>query len=209
MPKIQFRIWMLLLVLTIVGLICAVPVYRKAMFHADRIKVGKLLRNVQGIEKIWIDPIITKDSTREKIFTTSFSLKDRPHTLISIKNLENSEPDGRLKEIELTRIGDLQIWVQGKHGPDSKLSGDWYSSGVEVGCDEVSQRLIPIKIETFQELVDRYDEILAIVDKWPRLPGEYKFVDRKNRELSYYVAQRDDATALERNREFANKKNDR
>ena len=166
MSKYRFKLKSLLILVAVVSvvfaLLSALPRIGRAIYYAERNSVEAALAKVDSIENIQLNAF--HDDILEEVVNASFSIRDRPNSNLSVHNLECFS-DG----LRLGRIGNFQLWRTGL----MELAGRTKTSFIQSGIDLPHlQELLGKRIESVDDLVEDYDEILELVESFPTKAGE-------------------------------------
>jgi hypothetical protein len=179
----QFRLRSLFSSVTVLAVLCWIPVACRGCYYQERNAIAQLLANYPDIENVSI--IGFDDGLVEEIVITSFTIRGRPNTFVSVSGLEDAW-NGSFRHLDLNRIGSLTFTVggYGHRGMQEIETGNpvkshFWKNAVDVGPDTEFIDVLPFTIATLDELIERYDEVEAYFRTWPTAndPGTHKHSD--------------------------------
>lgn len=113
--------------------------------------------------------------------------------MIQLGGLDDHE-NGSFRHLELQQIGHWKFIVGGyAHGYTfetafgKSLKTRFWRNSVDIGSDSNVATLVPFKVSTIDELIEKYDDLVAYFESWPTEdePGRIKLEDGTER---YYYA---------------------
>lgn len=174
----------------VAAMLWLIPAIWHEIYYQERIKIDELIKQTPAVRSA--EYLFDTDIT-ENIIVTVIELRDRPDATLRLCRLEDHE-NGSFRHLYVSQIGDLILFVGGYRDSDrpKKENGepamwDFAQPSVDIGPDSEFKDILPFTVSTLDELIERYDAIIAYFETWPtsdnrgtiRLPG--------GDELQYYV----------------------
>lgn len=176
----QFGIRNLLLLTVGVAVMCAMFVFVRSDYYFERRKTESVLATIQGISNIKLHSYI--DIT-EEINSSSFSVTGQPSSIVVLGRLTRYEVEG---QFSVFRIGKWKFRNSGRnHGGNyvaatgEPVESNYFGYHIALGRNSPYQELFPFEINTLQDIVDHYQELVDLLETWPREnePGEVTLED--------------------------------
>ncbi|MCA9195028.1 MAG: hypothetical protein KDB03_24820 [Planctomycetales bacterium] len=186
----RFTIRNLLLVVTVVAVVCAILAYARRVYYADRWQANSMLADVKGISNIQLH---SHTEVVEEVHSSSFAVEGHPHSIIEIGGLGQYQSERRFS---LTRIGKWTFRVSGcghigvsVAATGEAVESDYFGGAIELGPDSPYKKLFPFEVESLQDVVDHYPELIILFETWPREdePGQVMLEDGTTQ--SFYVVE--------------------
>lgn len=180
MPGYRFKLKTLLIFVIVASVVFAIlsalPRIGRAIYYSERNTVEAALENVDSIENVNFSAF--HDDIFEEVVSVSFSIKNRPESYLSVHNLE-APSDG----LRLGRIGKIQLWRTGLVELNGGTKTTFFQSGIDFSQ---LRELLSEKIESVDDLVEHYDQILELVNSFPTAAGEATY-QRGGNSYSYLM----------------------
>ena len=165
----RFGIRNLLLFVAAAAVVCALLVAARNLYDADRRQAQSILVEVKGISDIQLHSHI---DVTEEVNSTSFSVDGHPDSIIGIGGLGHYEDDGRFS---VSRIGKWRFRVSGhRYGgvyradTGKPVKSDYFGWHIGLGPHSPYSELIPFEVNTLQDIVDHYADLVDLFETWPR-----------------------------------------
>jgi len=179
-PLMQFGIRRLLIVVAIVAVVCTIYVAAINYFYADRHHAKSVLGEVKGIGSI---KLLSHIDIVEEVNGSSFSVEGQPGSVIAVGGLRTYKDDG---SFTVSKIGKWRFRVLGQRHLGNFLENtgvpvesNYLSDHLELGSTSPYKDLIPFEVNTLQDVVDHYAELVDLLESWPRkaIPGSVTLQD--------------------------------
>jgi len=176
----RFEIRSLLLFVAVVAVVCALCVAARNHYYGQRRQAELVLAEAKGISNIQLHAHV---DIVEEINGISFSVDGHPGSIVSLGGLGHYETESTFA---VSQIGKWQFKVSGQRhlGAYNASNGEpvesQYISGyIQLGPSSPYKDLIPFEVNTLQDVVDHYAELVDLFDSWPREaePGSLTLVD--------------------------------
>lgn len=188
--RFQFTIPTVLYVTLLTALFALAVRYLTAVDHSERLQYLANLQQMDGIADVQIHGDET--SRRFAVRRIQFSLANRPETLVEIyasHSLRSCRSNDRQSHLTFTRIGPWRITAQAKV---KNMARTWDALGIETGTAGKFRDKFPFAVESIDDVVQRYDEIVAILESWPRESEPGRWED-EHIQIDYWVERDADA----------------
>ena len=171
----------------VVALICGVISFASRTYYAERYAVQAILKKVDGIGY----SIDTFEDVLEEVAKVTITVDGIPDSKIVLVGLSEYESNGRFA---ISQIGKWRFVITGSTflGARDSTTGEPVRSsywGGHIALDPKSpyRNIIPLPINTVQDIVDHYQELVDHFDSWPREtePGQVILDDGSVQ--NYYV----------------------
>jgi hypothetical protein len=166
---VQFGIRKLFLAASIIAVMCVLYVAARNRYYADRIQVQSILAGVQGISDIKLHPHF---DVVEEVNHISVTVENIPDSMITFGGLADYGEAGRFS---VGRIGKWQFRISGRrHGlvfdseTGESIESSYFSGHITFGRGSPYNKLLPFEINTVQDLVDHYEDLVQVLANWPR-----------------------------------------
>ncbi|MCC9608632.1 hypothetical protein LOC68_09295 [Blastopirellula sp. JC732] len=166
---------------TVAGaILCAIIVAGRNHYFAERLQAWSALADVRGISNV---ELRSRVDVMEEVDGVSFAIEGRPDSVVEIGSLGEYENSGRFP---VRRIGKWTFRVSGRRhmGAHAKATGEpleanYFGSHIGLGPDNPYNALVPFELNTLQDVVDHYEEIVELLETWPResAPGTVTLED--------------------------------
>ncbi len=162
-----------------IALVCALLVYARNLYNAERREAQAVLEEVEGIA-FTID---TFHDVVEAVSRVNVSVDKHPDSHIELGGLANYQSHG---QFSLGRLGKWRFVICGRRyaGAYQAATGEPvesnYSGGhIVLGPKSPYNELLPFEVHTLQDLVDHYAELVNLFETWPREaePGTVRLAD--------------------------------
>lgn len=186
----QFGIQKTLLLTLGATVMCSLFVVGRDTYYSERRQTESVLATIKGISNIQLHSCV---DVIEEVNSSSFSVDSHPGSIIRIGGLCHYADKGRFA---VSQIGKWRFKVSGRHygGAYAADTGepdesDYFGSHIALGVDSPYQKLIPFKLNTLQDVVDHYQELVELFESWPREaePGTVTLEDGTTQ--YYYVVE--------------------
>jgi hypothetical protein len=171
----QYSLRTLFIAVAVVALLCKLPDLWHGFWHGfyyhERIKIAELIEQspeVHSAEYVGFD-----DDFTENIIVTTIELRDRPDATLRLCHLEDHE-NGSFRHLYVQQIGDLTFVVGGVYVSDQPnrttgepVTSQFWRCDVDIGPDSQLKDVLPFTVSTLDELIERYDELIAYFETWP------------------------------------------
>ncbi|MCC9606864.1 hypothetical protein LOC68_15730 [Blastopirellula sp. JC732] len=190
-------IFVTLLVASIAGLYKA---GQRAYFY-NRDQALANFQRMPAIESVVVHGRPDPDLFEFWVEEIEFSLVGRPETRIRLAanySLRHCDSDQPLEQLTIKQIGP---WTFGGQGMISTTSADGQPrrkkvsiGDLSLGVDGPLRSLIPLKIESVDDIVANYDKLVELLESWPRVetPGRLELEDQV---IEYWVTEVDSVPA--------------
>lgn len=152
----------------VVAIICGVISFASRMYYAERYAVQAILKKVDGIGY----SIDTFEDVLEEVAKVTITVDGIPDSRIVLVGLTEYESNG---SFAITQLGKWRFVTTGSRflGAVDSATGEPVKSnywGGHIAVDPHSpyKEIIPFPINTVQDIVDHYQELVGYFDKWPR-----------------------------------------
>lgn len=188
--RFQFTIPTVLYVTLLTALFALAVRYVTSVDQSERLQY---LANLQRMDNISNIQIYGEESFRRiTVQRIQFSLANRPDTLVAIDaahSLRSCRSNDSIKYLLFTRIGPWRLKAQAT----DKVSGYvWNARGFETGTAGKFRDKFPFAVASIDDIVEHYDEIVAILESWPRESEPGRWEDEYI-QIDYWVERDDDA----------------
>ena len=167
--NMRFGIRRLMLLMSVVGLVCATYVLARRIYFGDRIQAQNILGQVQHIHSIQIHG---HDDVVEEVNRSSFSVDGYPDSIVVIGGLSHYEHE---RCFSISQIGKWRFRVYGcrHNGAYRADTGEPVESfyigfNLTLGPNSPYQHLLPFEVHSLDDLVDHYVELIELFESWPR-----------------------------------------
>lgn len=175
----QFGIRKLLVLIASTAVVCGLFVIARNTYYSERRRTESALSQVHGISNPKLHAYV---DVTEEIYSVSFSVDDHAGSIVTIGGLKQYEAEGRFSMVQ---IGPWRFRVSGRqHMAYNADTGEYTESGyigseIELGPNSPYSSLFPFKLNTPQDLVDHYAELVDIFETWPGKanPGKVTLAD--------------------------------
>ncbi|MCC9606863.1 hypothetical protein LOC68_15735 [Blastopirellula sp. JC732] len=172
-------------------------------FYRERDQCLANFQRMPGIDNVVVHG---HEVSRFEVDSVQFSLAGRPDTLVKLggqEELFDCKSSDRLESLAVLQIGPWTFGGQGKKPrkgstAEEPLFSKFGIYALSFGPDSPLRDLVPLKIESVDDLVEHYDELVELLESWPRkeAPGH---LERGDETLDYWVIDnrppnRDDAS---------------
>jgi hypothetical protein len=127
------------------------------------------LADIKGISNIRLHSHI---DIVEEVHGSSFSVDSVPDSEISIGGLMRFSEQGTFSVV---RVGKWTFRVSGraylgayKADTGEPVEGEYYGSHIEFGANSPYRDMFPFEVNTVQDIVDHYSELVELLEMWPR-----------------------------------------
>jgi hypothetical protein len=169
----QFGIRRLLIIVAAVAVLCALYVaarnLSKAVYYAQRRQAESVLAEIKGISDIKLHSHV---DIVEEVNSSRFSVDGQPNSIIAIGGLGHYEDEGKFA---VNRIGKWQFRTFGRRyggaynaSTGQPVESDYFGWHIQLGTASPYGDLIPFEINTLQDVVDHYAELVRLFETWPR-----------------------------------------
>ena len=138
-------------------------------FYSERRQTEAVLAAVQGISNIELHSYI--DIT-EEVNASCFSVKSHPGSVVGVGGLCSYADEGRFA---LSRIGKWAFRTSGRRyggayvaATGEPVESDYFGYHLALGVGSPYHALIPFEVNTLQDVVDHYQELVDLFETWPR-----------------------------------------
>ena len=166
--RLRFGTHGLLWTTLIIALICGVISFAYRMYYAERYAVESFLKKIDGIGY----SISTYEDVMEEVANVTITVDGIPDSTIVLVGLSEYESNGCFA---ITQIGKWRFVTTGTRflGAHDSTTGEPVKSnywGGHIAMDPNSpyKEIIPFPINTVQDLVDNYEDLVDYFDTWPR-----------------------------------------
>jgi hypothetical protein len=179
MTRPRFGIKSLMLVTAAVCVACALYLYARNFYYAERREAQDVLADIKGISFT----IEGFHDVVEEVSRINVSVNKHPKSIIQLGNLNRYQAAGAFS---ISRIGKWRFAISGrrKSGAFVAATGEpvesqYHGGHIELGPHSPYNKLIPFELNTLQELVDHYQDLVALFESWPResQPGQVTLDD--------------------------------
>ena len=167
--RLRFGIRSLLIAAAAAAVMCALFVAARNQYYAERRQVNSVLADVDGISIISLHSHI---DVTEEINGTSISVDLHPDSIVQLGGLRDYEDTGRFF---VSRIGNWRFNVSGrrhmgayKAATGEPVESEYVGGHIALGPDSPYSELIPFEVNTLQEVVDHYEDLVDLFETWPR-----------------------------------------
>lgn len=176
-------------------MLCKAPGFFNGLVHEcyyqERIRIADVIAQTPEIQSASYHGF--DDFPIENIVVTEIELRERPDANLRLCRLEDHE-NGSFRHLHVQQIGKLNFCVGGfrdSDAPDKKTGKPvkrafWWSD-VDIGPDSKLKDILPFTVSTLDELIERYDEIIAYFETWPSPENRGTIRLSDGSELYYYI----------------------
>lgn len=165
----QFGLRKLLVVVVFFAVVCALFVAARNTYYSARRQTESALAEVKGISDIKLHSHV--DIT-EEINSISFSVKGQPASIVVLGGLTRYADDGRFF---VTQVGKWTFWCSGRRSlgayradTGEPVESEYFGFSLELGRNSPYKKLFPFELNTLQDVVDHYAELVELFESWPR-----------------------------------------
>jgi len=178
-----------------VALVCALFVGGRNLYFAERRQAHSVLAEVEGISDINLRTYV--DGT-EEVTSITFRVDGQPDSIIELGGLWHYENSGRFY---VARIGKWTFRVSGRRHlgayiekTGEPVESEYSSDHIGFGPHSPLNDLIPFEANTLQDIVDHYQDLVELLETWPREsePGKVTLDDGT---IQYYYVVEEQLTS--------------
>lgn len=165
----QFGIRNILLPIVGVAFMCSLFVVGRDTYYSERRQTEAVLATIQGISNIELHSCI--DIT-EEVNASKFSVDSHPGSIIIVGGLCNYAAKGKFA---VSQIGKWKFRNSGRRHCGAYLAAtgepvesNYLGCHIALGVDSPYRELFPFEVNTLQDVVDHYQEIVDLFETWPR-----------------------------------------
>lgn len=165
----RFGIRRLLFIVAGAAVVCALYVAARNLYFAERHQTESALAEVRGISDIQLHSYM---DTVEEVNGSRFSVDGLKNSVIKIGSLSHY---GDKRRFSLNQIGKWTFRTSGRRhmgayqaSTGAPVESDYIGWHVELGPNSPYNELIPFEINTLQDVVDHYQELVDLFETWPR-----------------------------------------
>ena len=186
----RFGIRNLLLAVAAAAVVCMLFVIARNAYYAERRQTESTLANVKGISDVQLHSHV---EVTEEVHSSNFSVDGHPGSIVALGGLARYADDGRFS---VSRVGKWTFKISGRRyggayraDTGEPVESNYIGGHIELGSNSPYQDLIPFKIDTLQNVVDHYTDLVDLFDSWPREsePGSVMLEDGSTQ--YYYVVE--------------------
>lgn len=186
----RFVIRSFLFTVVVVAFVSSLFVAAHKAYYAERRQAEAILAELKGISNIRLHSHV--DIT-EAVHATSFTVDAYPGSMIVLAGL-CAYRDGGV--FAASRIGKWTFKISGRHyggayiaATGEPVESDYFGWHLCLGVDSPYRELIPFEVQTIQDVVDHYQELVDLFESWPREtePGTVTLEDGTTQ--YYYVVE--------------------
>lgn len=164
----QFGTRKLLLSASIAAVLCALFVAARSRYYADRVQVRSALAGVKGISDVTPHSHV---DVLEEVNSTSVKLDGIPDSVITFGGFGNYEDTGMFS---IGRVGKWRFRVHGRRqgvvfdaDTGEPIESEYSGGHIMFGPASPYNKLLPFEINTVQDLVDHYVDLIDVLATWP------------------------------------------
>ena len=186
----RFGIRNLLLVVAGVAVVCALLVSARNTYYADRRQTESALAKVRGISDVQLH---SHFDVTEEVNRSSFSVDGYPGSIVELGGLGRYADQSRFS---VSRVGKWTFRVSGrryggayKADTGEPVESNYFGGNILLGPNSPYKELIPFEVDTLQDAVNHYADLIDLFDSWPREsePGSVMLEDGSTQ--YYYVVE--------------------
>jgi hypothetical protein len=186
----QFGIRKTLLLTVGATVICLLFIVGRDTYYSERRQTESALATIKGISNIKLHSCV---DVIEEVNSSSFSVDSHPGSIIRIGGLCHYADKG---QFSVSRIGKWAFKISGRHfggaykaSTGEPVESDYLGFHIILGVDSPYRKLIPFEVNTLQDLVDHYQDLVDLFETWPREtePGKVTLEDGTTQ--YYYVVE--------------------
>jgi hypothetical protein len=154
-----------------VGLVgmCVLFVFARSTYYSERRQTESVLATIKGISNISLHSHI---DVTEEVNSSSFSVDGHPGSIVRLGGLCSYSDEGRFMVSQVGKWG-FRISGRGYTGVYEAETGepvesDYSGFHIAFGVDSPYQAMVPFEVNTLQDVVDHYDELVNLFETWPR-----------------------------------------
>lgn len=185
--RLRFGIRGLLWATLIVAIICGVISFASRMYYAERYAVQAILKKVDGIGY----SINTFEDVTEEVANVTITVDSVPDSKIVLVGLSEYESNGCFA---ITQIGKWRFVTTGSRflGAVDSVTGkpeksNYWGGHLAINPNSPYKEIIPFPINTVQDIVDHYEELVEFFDSWPRESNPGRVILEDGSVQKYYV----------------------
>lgn len=186
----QFGIRKLLLAVAVVAVLCAMFVAVRNAYYADRQRTASALAQVSGISNVKLNFHV---DVTEEVNSSSFSVDGHPDSVVGLAGLARYADESRFA---VNRVGKWSFRVSGRRhmgayraDTGEPVASHYFGFSIELGPNSPYKALITFEIDTLQDLVDHYAELIDLFETWPRESEPGSVVLEDGSVQYYYVVE--------------------
>lgn len=169
---------------------CSLFVVGRNTYYSDRRQTEAVLATIRGISNIKLHSYI--DIT-EEVNSSSFSVDSHPGSFVRLGGLCAFADKSKFT---VSRIGKWTFRISGRNfggaykaSTGEPVESDYVGYHIKLGVDSPYRKLIPFEVNTLQDVVDHYQELVDLFESWPREaePGAVTLEDGTTQ--YYYVVE--------------------
>jgi hypothetical protein len=186
----QFGIRKILLLIVGATVLCSLFVVGRNTFYSERRQTESVLAAIQGISNIQLHSCV---DVIEEVNSSSFSVDSHPGSIIRIGGLCHYADKGRFA---VSRIGNWTFRISSRIVGEAHVAAtgepvesDYFKYHMIFGVDSPYRELFPFEVNTLQDVVDHYQELVDLFESCPREaePGTVTLEDGTTQ--YYYVVE--------------------
>ena len=104
--------------------------------------------------------------------SSSFSVDGHPGSIVELGGLGQYADEGRFS---VSRVGKWTFKISGrryagayKADTGEPVESDYFGGNIVLGPDSPYKELIPFEVNTLQDVVNHYADLIDLFDSWPR-----------------------------------------
>lgn len=196
----QISVPMALYLTLVIACIAGLAKLSDRLYYIERDFCLAYLQHIPGIENAVALGNDNADVFR--VYAVEFSLVDRPETRVRLRAQVAYYVDSTELYFDPPTILQIGDWMPGLTVTGTSYDANGVASpappldiiGAELTAGGPLYDLIPLDLDTVEEVVAHYDELAAALEKWPRRDSPGSVTDQNGRTIGYWVT--DDPNAL-------------
>ncbi len=169
---------------------CSLFVVGRNTYYSERRQTETALAAIQGISNVKLHSCV---DVIEEVNSSSFSVESHPGSIIRIGGLCYYADKGKFA---VNQIGKWKFRISGRNyggayvaATGEPVESDYLGFHITLGVDSPYRKLFPFEVNTLQDVVEHYQELVELLESWPREtePGTVTLEDGTT--LYYYVVE--------------------
>ncbi len=157
------------MVIAAVAVVCGLYAFTRSIYYAERGQTKSVLAEVKGISTVQLRAYI---DVVEEVYSSSFTIDGQPDSIITIGSVSHYEDNG---SFHVNRLGKWQFRTFGRRhagayeaSTGKPVESDYKGFHIALGPNGPYKDLIPFEVNSLQDLVDHYGELVDLFETWPR-----------------------------------------
>ncbi|MEZ6136542.1 MAG: hypothetical protein R3C53_16725 [Pirellulaceae bacterium] len=186
----QFGIRELLVTIAGFAVVCALFLAARNAYYAERRETESVLAQVKGISSVQLHPHV--DIT-EEVNSCRFTVDEYPGSIVVLGGLVKYADRGRFS---VSRVGKWTFRVSGRHKVGvykmdigESVESEYFGGNITLGLDSPYKNFFPFEVNTVQDLVDHYGDLVDLFEEWPRESNPGRVTLKDGETQIFYVVE--------------------